>query len=262
MSVVKGIFIFIFFILLMTSFAGAVNAVISNNAGMGSIPGECVAPGEVLAFFEGVPYREDGVTDRFGNFTLFAEPEVCFDSAGLNCSGFITAASRYFFDRNYALKDVPVDRLGDSGPDAENGEDWDFGYDLLLNLTEGMERKVLQPYGEKVDIDTSNGRSLRGFSLQDRSAWSDVISKMVSGNVYLFSMSKPVRFKKYSIIHYHVGVIVPDANGAVWLCHATRKSGVTKVDISSLERLDPILRANPDNAGGERMIFIVEVPLK
>lgn len=224
---------------------------------------EAGAPADkVLSFFESIPYREDGAINRTGDFTLFADQQACFKSSGLNCSGFTVAASRYFFKRNYVLNDVMIDRLADSGPDAENGQDWDFGYDVILNLTEGMPRKVMLPLGKTADIQSSNGMTLRGFDLHDLKAWADVISKMKNGNVYLFSMSKPVSFKNYKMLHYHVGVIVPDGEGHVWLCHATHKAGVNKVDITSTENLKRVVDANPDSNLGKRMILIVEAPLK
>jgi hypothetical protein len=217
---------------------------------------------KVLTFFDSIPYREDGAINKDGDFTLFADQQARFDTPGLNCSGFTVAASRYFFKRDYVLNDVMIDRLADSGPDAELGEDWDFGYDVILNLTEGMDRKIMLPFGKTVDISSSNAMSLRGFDLHDLKAWADVISKMKKGKVYLFSMSKPVSFKNYKVLHYHVGVIVPDGKGHVWLCHATHKSGVNKVDISSTQNLKRVVDANPDSKLGKRMILIVEAPLK
>jgi hypothetical protein len=217
---------------------------------------------EVLSFFEGVPYRGDGAINRSGEFTLFADQKARFDSPGLNCSGFTVAASRYFFECDYALNDVMIDRLADSGADAERGQDWDFGYDVILNVTEGMNRKVMLPFGEKAEILGRDGVSLRGFELHDFKAWKSVISEMTEGNAYLFSMSKPVAFKNYTLLHYHVGVIVPDSDGHIWLTHATTKGGVNKVDITSEVQLKRVVDANPDTSLGKRMILIVEAPLK
>ncbi|SMF04640.1 hypothetical protein [Desulfovibrio gilichinskyi] len=230
--------------------------------GMTDGPDSGASAEKVLSFFDSIPYREDGAINKAGDFTLFADQQARFDTSGLNCSGFTVAASRYFFKRDYVLNDVMIDRLADSGPDAENGEDWDFGYDVILNLTEGMDRKVMLPFGKNADISSSNGMTLRGFDLHDLKAWTDVISKMKKGSVYLFSMSKPVSFKNYKLLHYHVGVIVPDGEGHVWLCHATHKAGVNKVDITSLENLKRVVDANPDSKLGKRMILIVEAPLK
>ncbi|WP_031480246.1 hypothetical protein [Maridesulfovibrio frigidus] len=246
----------------VTFFMGCAVISIPTPNGMHDSPKAGAPAGEVLSFFEGVPYRADGAINRSGEFTLFADQNTRFKSPGLNCSGFTVAASRYFFERDYALNDVKIDRLADSGPDAERGEDWDFGFDVILNLTEGMKRKVMLPFGQKTKIVEGDGASLRGFELHDIKAWEDVISQMTVGNVYLFTMSKHVKFKKYTILHHHVGVIVPEKDGSVWLCHATTKGGVNKVDITSSKNLKRIVDANPENSLGKRMILIVEAPLQ
>ncbi|MBI9111872.1 hypothetical protein [Maridesulfovibrio ferrireducens] len=262
MDYLRKVFLTALFGVSVLVFLGCAVINIPTPAGMSDGPVAGAPADKVLSFFVGVPYRADGAINRSGEFTLFADQNARFDSPGLNCSGFTVASSRYFFERDYVLNDVKIDRLADSGPDAEIGEDWDFGYDVILNLTEGMNRKVMLPFGKSADIASSDGMSLRGFELHDFKAWADVISKMTPGNVYLFSMSKPVSFKNYKLLHYHVGVIVPDKDGHVWLCHATSKGGVNKVDITSIEGLKPVVNANPDSSLGKRMILIVEAPLK
>ena len=240
--------------------AGCAGTRIPSPRGMGEPPDPGNGPTEILGYFEGIPYRGDGAINRHGDFTLFAVPDLMFAKPGLNCSGFTVAASRYLFGCNFSLNDMTIDRLGDSGKDSPYGQDWDFGYDLVLNVTEGMERRVMLPYGETAEIDGSNGMSLRGFRLHDREAWKDVISRMKPGKVYLFSMSKPVKFKNYKMLHYHVGLIVPDDKGHIWLCHATTKGGVNKSDITDSARLDRIIEANPDSNLGPRSILIIEAP--
>lgn len=251
--------VFIVFMVLIST-AGCAGSIVPVPQGLP----ESLSPGDnpvdILSCFEGVPYRGDGAVNRYGEYTLFATPEIRFDEPGLNCSGFTVAASRYLFDRNLYLNDMTIDRLGDSGKDSPYGQDWDFGYDLVLNVTEGMERSVLLPFGKKAQIDGSNGNSLRGFQLHDRAAWKDIMSRMEAGKVYLFSMSKPVSFKKYRLLHYHVGLIVPDGKGHIWLCHATTKGGVNKSDITDKAKLERIIEANPDTHLGPRKILIIEVP--
>ncbi|WP_320005983.1 hypothetical protein [Maridesulfovibrio sp.] len=251
-----------FILLLSVIFAGCAKTSIPDPHGLGSAPRKLRGPVDVLNYFEGIPYRVDAAVNHNGDFTLFAHPETILEKPGLNCSGFTVAASRYFFGRNFYLSDTKLDRLGDSGPDSPYGQDWDFGYDLILNLTEGLQRRAVLPFGETAVIEESNGMSLRGFELSDRAAWADVLKQMIPGRVYLFSMSKPIKFKNYQLLHYHVGVIVPDGKGHVWLCHATTKSGVNKVDLLSPENLEAIIKANPDTELGPRKILIVEAPLK
>lgn len=229
---------------------------------MGAAPRNIHGPVDVLNYFEGIPYRVDAAINHNGEFTLFAHLDTILEKPGLNCSGFTVAASRYFFGRNYYLSDATFDRLGDSGPDSPYGQDWDFGYDLILNLTEGLQRRAVLPFGETAVIEENNGMSLRGFALSDRAAWADVIKQMKTGHVYLFSMNKPIKFKNYQLLHYHVGVIVPDGKGHVWLCHATRKKGVNKVDLVDSVNLESIINANPDTDLGPRKILIIEAPLK
>lgn len=238
--------------------AGCARTRIPDPHGLGKAPHYGSRPVDVFNYFAGIPYRGDGAVDRKGDFTLFAVPDTLYSKPGLNCSGFTVAASRYLFRRNFSLSDMTIDRLADSGPDSPYGQDWDFGYDLVLNVTEGTERKVMLPFGQSMPVQGSNGMSLRGFRLHDREAWQSVIRQMRPGRIYLFSMSKPVRFKNYRVLHYHVGLIVPDGKGHVWLCHATTKGGVNKADISDASRLDRIINANPDTSLGPRMILIIE----
>ncbi|MCD6527408.1 MAG: hypothetical protein J7K75_10495 [Desulfuromonas sp.] len=219
------------------------------------------SPRDVLSFFERTPYRPDGAIDQRGDFTFFADQQTILSTPGLNCSGFVVAFCRYFLKRNYHLNDVVIDRMADSGFGAEQGEDWDFGYDLILNLTEGMERKVMLPFGQTAAIDGSDGAGLRGFALHDLGAWADVMARMTANHLYLFSMSKPVNFKNYKILHHHVGVIVMDDEKHLWLGHATTKAGVVSMDISNLDQLKLILDSNPDRCSGQRMILIIEVAL-
>ncbi|NDV25664.1 hypothetical protein [Desulfovibrio sp. JC010] len=250
-----------FLMLLISSLAGCAKTHIPDPSGLGPAPRYCADPVEVLGYFEGIPYRGDAAVNRNGEFTLFAQPEILLKKPGLNCSGFTVAASRYYFGRNYNLSDTTLDRLADSGPDSPYGEDWDFGYDLILNVTEGMKRRPMLPFGETAVIEDNNGMTLRGFELSDHAAWADVIKQMTPGHVYLFSMSKPIKFKNYRMLHYHVGLIVPDDNGHVWLCHATRNSGVNKVDITNTANIEQIIKANPDSDLGVRKILIIEAPL-
>ena len=249
------------FILLMAVMAGCTKTRIPDPNGLGSAPLRCADPLSVLGYFEGIPYLDDAVVNRNGEFTFFARPGILPDKPGLNCSGFTVSASRYYFARNFNLADTTLDRLADSGPDSPYGQDWDFGYDLILNVTEGMKRRAVLPFGQTASIKDSNGMTLRGFELSDRAAWADVVKQMTPGHVYLFSMNKPIKYKNYKILHYHVGLIVPDSKGHVWLCHATRKGGVNKVDITKDAKLERIIKANPDSNLGPRKILIIEAPL-
>lgn len=214
----------------------------------------------VFKKFEGIPYRDDGAIDREGNYTLFANQTATFKTPGLNCSGFTVAASRILLKEDFSLSEVMKDINNDSGPDAVLGQDWDFGYDLLLNLANGRQRKVMMPSGHKVEISPSDGMTLRGFALHDREAWKDIFSQMKTGMIYLFSLSKPVHFKNYKLIHHHVGLLAKGNDGRIYLCHATRKGGVNIIDMSSDAGLDSFLAVRPEKKFGDRMILMVETP--
>lgn len=218
-------------------------------------------PQHILRCFSGTAYRPDGAIDHLGNFTLFADPQARLTTPGLNCSGFVVASCRYLFKRNYHLDAVIHDRLADSAADAALGEDWDFGYDLILNLTEGLPRRVVLPYGQRADIATSNGADLRGFQLHDLRAWRDVMAQMTASHIYLFSMSKPLGTNNSHLVHDHVGLVIPDDHGHLWFAHATRMRGVTVVDIATVAGLKSVVETNPDSAMGKRMILVLEVGL-
>lgn len=226
--------------------------------GMVSVPSCGSTPLEIFRDFSGIPYRNDGAVNQDGQYTLFADRSMRFAEPGLNCSGFTVAASRFILGRNFSLDQVTLDRNGDSGPDAELGEDWDFGFDLIMNLSDGRERKVMLPFGKEADMSSPDGMSLRGFTLHDRAAWDDVLSKMKKDRLYLFSLSKPVNFKNYKMIHHHVGLMAKDGAGKVYLCHATRKGGVNMVEMTADDGIWSFLSVRPEDKLGDRMILIVE----
>lgn len=241
--------------------AGAkISAADTNEVSMGTCKMPPVDPVVIFKMFKGTPYRNDGAVTVDGKYTLFADRTAEFDTPGFNCSGFTVAAARYLLSRQFNLDDVIKDINGDSGPDAEAGHDWDFGYDLVLNLTAGRDRRVMLPYGQKACIADSNGASLRGFALHDKVGWKDVLSQMKEGMVYFFSLSKPVHFKNYKLIHHHVGIMAKSKDGHIYLAHATTKSGVNIVDMSLEDGLDSFLDVRPENNFGDRMILIVETP--
>ena len=91
----------------------------------------------------GIPYRPDGVRDESGRWTLFEHPEQSFATPGLNCSGLDYALMRLVAPVTTTIRQAARDRQGDSGPGASMGQDWDFGFDLILNLSEGLPRRWL-----------------------------------------------------------------------------------------------------------------------
>lgn len=209
----------------------------------------------------GIPYRDDGALDDKGVFTTFDKSSRQFDTPGLNCSGLVVSISRYLYNKNWSLPDVSHDRQNNSGAGAPLGQDWDFGYDLVLNLAEGHNPKVIMPDGRAQDLKNADGSTLRGFDLDDSEAWNRVLAKMKPGKAYFGSISRPTNQKGYKLLHYHVVLMLPDKNGQVWLYHATRRSNVHKMNINSAQGLNRFMSQFKGSRGDEKKILIIEADL-
>jgi hypothetical protein len=209
----------------------------------------------------GIPYRDDGALDDRGYFTTFDRPDRLFDSPGLNCSGLVVSVSRFLFNKNWSLQDVTKDPQGNSGSGSDLGKDWDFGLDLILNLTEGRPRKILSPDGTEMPLDKLDGLNMRGFDLHDATAWRKVLAQMRPGHIYLGSISKPTRKNGYKVLHYHVALMLPDEKGGVWLYHATRRSNVHRMNVNTPRGLNRLMSQFRSNRSGPKNILIVESEL-
>ncbi len=218
-------------------------------------------PVQVADTHLGIPYRDDGALDDQGRFTTFANPERFFETPGLNCSGLVLSVSRFLFDRNWTLAEATRDRQNNSGPGSPLGKDWDFGFDLIQNLTDGVEHRVIMPDGKPVDLDTADGMTLRGFRLDDQNAWDRVIRQMKPGYAYLGDISKPTRQPGYKLIHYHVVIAIPDGKGDIWLYHATRRSNVHKININTPQGLARFMGQFRGARGDVKDILIIEAKL-
>ena len=161
-------------------------------------------PGKVLEAFLGLPYREDGAISESGEYTLFSDRGRRFLSPGLNCSGLVLAASRFLLGKNITLHDAMRDRFSDSGPGASGGEDWDFGWDLILNISENFSRRFLLPGGIVADTATSTGLSPRGYDIQKDATWKELPERLKPGHFYLISLNVVGRRAGYRLQHYHV----------------------------------------------------------
>lgn len=168
---------------------------------------------EALRDLMGIPYVNDEVLDESGRWTFFAKPETVADSPGLNCSGFVYAAAQRLLHKKLTVAEAKRDRLGDSGPGSKLGEDWDFGWDLLMNLSEGLERRILLPEGPKpAGLDVASTE--KGFVADDAAAWKKVLPQVKAGRLYLASI---IRHKHGRLEHGHVAFLVRDEAGRVWL---------------------------------------------
>ena len=223
------------------------------------------APGQTmtasLARFLGIPFRVDGAADTLGRWVTFNEPELVVQTPGFNCSGFTVAAARELLGYNFDLIEVNFDRRGDSGPGAPLGQDWDFGLDLILNLSEDYPRRFL-PEPENPQntplIAIGPGRALGwGVSLHSP-AFEEQLKLIQPGRFCFFTFSKPDRRFPAGVSYYHVGVIVPDAQG-LWLYHSTLGAKTNRVNLADPEGLARLRRHFPPIQNGERRVFLIEV---
>ena len=226
-----------------------------------SLPAPAVSAGpvETLAPLLGTPYRDDGVDDPAGRHTLFADPAATFPDRGFNCSGFVTAGSRALLGRRLPLEEARRDRKGDSGPGSPKGQDWDFGYDLILNATDGLPRRILLP-GSVAPPDPAgvDAARFRGFPLLDGAAWNAVLPMLRPGELALAAFSKEIKGRLY---YYHVGLLVADGQGRKYLYHATPGQGTHRLELSSKSGMDALRREFAEKRFGEKWILLVAVPL-
>ena len=185
------------------------------------------SPEQTLAAFLGIPYRFDGAVDELGRYSTFADPSRVYPTPGLNCSGLVLAASRFLLGKNITLAQAVRDRLGDSGPGSPNGEDWDFGWDLIMNISEGFSRSLLLPGGKSQDPATATGFSPRGYDIQQPATWRELPGRLEPGYLYLVSLNVDGRRKGYGLQHYHVGLIHVDGAGRAWFYQTTGKGAVS-----------------------------------
>lgn len=207
----------------------------------------------------GTAYREDGAQDFAGNYVTFSSPTTTFKTPGLNCSGFVLSACRLLFKQNITIQAVIQDRLKDSGSRSRQGKDWDFGWDLIFNLTEGHPRRIMTISGYQPFV--GSGNTLKGFALNDREAWRHLIPRIKSQHLYLATISKHVPQKKSQRIYYHVALMVRD-HKRVWFYHATKNNHTHRLNLSSergLALLQGQFYASPRPTS--KHILIVEVSL-
>lgn len=198
----------------------------------------------------GIPYVDDAVLDERGRWTFFEHPDRTAKSPGLNCSGLVTAAARRLLGRAPTLAEATRDRLGDSGADAPSGKDWDFGYDLVMNLSEGLPRRALLPDGAQ-GVESGDGRTLRGFATGDAEAWRKVLPGIVAGRLYLASLSR----KGKRLEHHHVALVLRDEVGRVWLYQTLPKGRAHRLELTSEQGLR---RVRESFAGTSVLLLEVE----
>ena len=219
------------------------------------------SPLAVMECYRGLPYRPDGALDEYGRWTIWANQSQEFSSAGLNCSGLTTAISRSIWGHIFSLDAAKHDRLGDSGVDAPMGEDWDFGLDLILNLTDSLPRQLIpNPYSDQpLSSRLWNAIDLRGVDV-DSAEFANIIEQMQTEYVYYFAISKSDGRFKGGISFYHVGLMLKDGE-SLWLYHATANGGVYRVNVAGARGLAWLRHYYGASSKGPRYMQFVEVPL-
>jgi len=187
---------------------------------------------ELCNVFLGIPYRADGVINDDGHYATFKSPDKPLPTPGLNCSGFVLVVSRLILNKSISLSQAVRDRENDSGPGSPFGHDWDFGFDLIMNCSDGARRTVLFPKGD------TTPEKLTGFTAP---AWdphadsfaTDFLPHVREGHVYLVSFSRHRTSAGLARSHYHVGLFLR-AKERVWFYSTTHESGrVIRMDLAS-----------------------------
>lgn len=204
----------------------------------------------LLKPFIGIPYRTDGAMNIDGNYTSFANTHKFYKTPGLNCSGFVLSGVRALLNKKIAIKTAKKDINNNSGTKALLGKDWDFGRDLIQNISKKYKTKYLST--QKIN---PNSTTSDGIGMRDKKAWLWVLEKIKKQNIYLMALSKKTNLKNYKFLYHHVGIIIKDGNDKIWLYHATRKNGVNKVLLSN----DKILSSFIKNYKKTQKALILEV---
>ena len=205
----------------------------------------------------GIPYREDAVLDEQGRWTTFAHPGRALASPGLNCSGFVVAAARRLLGFQGSPAEAARDRRGDSGPGAAFGRDWDFGWDLLLNLSEGWTRRWFAPGGAS-EVSETDAAEVHGFAVQDAALWRNLVLRMRPGCVYLAAFLRP-RPGGAPPRYHHVALLLKEADGRVWLYQTLPGGRAHRLGISTSAGLDR-LRAMFGSAERIRILEVAASP--
>jgi hypothetical protein len=219
-------------------------------------------PDKVLEAFLDLPYREDGAINEQGEYTLFADQSRRFSSPGLNCSGLVLEVARFLLGRNISLDEAMRDRLGDSGPGAPGGEDWDFGRELILNISEGFHRRFLLPDGLVANPAETTGLAPKGYEIRLDATWKELPARLRPGRLYLISFNVEGRRKGYGLQHYHVGCLHIASTGEAWLYQTTGGSGgVNRRDMKNEQGRASFRKAFADRGDARRRILVLEVDL-
>ncbi|GMO56653.1 MAG: hypothetical protein Ta2D_01740 [Rickettsiales bacterium] len=227
----------------------------------------------ILNSFIGIPYRNDGATGAFGQYTLFSNQKQVFKNAGFNCSGFVLEAFRSITNEELSLDEVKVDNFNDSGKKAKMGEDWDFGYDLILNITDKFKLKLLLP-DATIELDelmsateiykytkTAKPYQSIGFYIQDDKTLEFLKNNIKEQTLYLVDMNANNRVKNYKLSHYHVGIIYRPTAEKIYYYDATRANNVNKRNLYDKKEWQLFKKNFSDSKGNKKKFLLFEVDI-
>ena len=217
-----------------------------------------LSPQNIMPLFLGIPYRPDGIINDDGEYALFNAPDTPLPTPGLNCSGLVLAASRIILDHNISVASAVRDREGDSGPNSPDGHDWDFGFDLIMNISEGWPRAVLAP-GSLVSISKVTGKTAPSFDFHAPAFAAEFLPHIRKNGLYLVSFSKHKTAASPASLHYHTGIVVRDG-GNVWLYSTTASSGkVIRHNLSTPEGLERFRHSFRNTPGSYKRLTAIAV---
>ncbi|MDR0356085.1 MAG: hypothetical protein LBJ64_10195, partial [Deltaproteobacteria bacterium] len=211
----------------------------------------------LLDAFSGIPYRADGAVSDEGHWATWNEPEARLSSPGFNCSGYLLEAVRQLTGLNISLSQASRDRDKDSGSDSELGQDWDFGLDLILNLSGQSLDDVLAAAKSKRELNKTGRAEGAGVNINGPE-FVNLLNSLEDGAVYLFAVSKPANAFKGGLSYYHVGLIQPE-DGDVWIRQSTPRVGVHSLNLNNQAGIDAIRRYFPPIRSAERRMALVKL---
>ena len=216
-------------------------------------------PDGIMRAFLGIPYRPDGVINDNGRYALFNAPDTPLSSPGLNCSGLVLSASRIFLRKNIPLAQAVNDRENDSGPGSALGHDWDFGFDLIMNISEGTQRRLLAPQN-KDGGDAFTGGTVPTVNPHDPEFTAYLLPRIREDALYLVSFSKHTSPAASAFVHHHVGIIIRE-HDAVWLYSTTHGSArAIRFNLSSPQGLAAFRKSFKNTKRSYKRLTIVEMP--
>lgn len=220
------------------------------------------SPETILNAFLGIPYRIDGAINDDGRYVSFNRTDKFYQSSGLNCSGFVLEASRFLLQTNIPLEHAKRDRHEDSSVDSSYGQDWDFGWDLILNIGEGLSAQFILPNGQVAQPSETTALSPRGFDLHKPETWQELSERLKQKHLYLVSFNRDTNKKGYKMQHYHVGLFYVDEANHIWLYQTTGSARkVYRRDLSDPAQRAVFLKSFANAGQYRKYIAILEVPL-